>query len=189
MRMAGSRARLTARGLLAAAAVLSAAACGGGDGSDARDTLASPSASETNGEPSPSVTTGARTSEPGASTATAPASPTASPTASARALPTQSPVEATPSPPAAVATGVVRDASWAPVPNVMVGATSLDSPSKGVPELAVFSDSAGRYSWPAVLAPGTYELRAQTPDGPSVARVDVRAGVTATVDLRYRADD
>ncbi|MDP9432393.1 MAG: carboxypeptidase-like regulatory domain-containing protein [Actinomycetota bacterium] len=70
-----------------------------------------------------------------------------------------------------------------------MSASSLDTPSKGVPEPAVMSNSAGRYSWPAVLAPGTYELRAETPDGPSVARVEIRTGATTTADLYFRPDD
>lgn len=81
--------------------------------------------------------------------------------------------------------GVVRDASGAPVPGVMVRAVSLATPAQAVPELAVMSDAEGRYAWPAVLSPGPYELRAETPDGPAVARVQVRPEAGASVvDLR-----
>ena len=82
--------------------------------------------------------------------------------------------------------GVVRDASGDPVAGVMVSAVSLATPRQAVPELAVMSDRDGRYSWPAVLSPGPYELRAETPDGPAVARVQVRPDTSASVDLRAR---
>ncbi len=195
------RACLTARALVAAAVVLSAAACGGGGGSPGNeDTLGTPNASADSRTPStPSTpasttstgtgTTGTtatatgtrRTSEPGAPTATAPASPVQSPT--------DGPADKAETPTSVAATGVVRNASGAPVAGVTVSASSLDSPNKGVPELAVMSNSAGRYSWPAVLAPGTYELRAETPDGPSVASVEIRTGATTTADLYFRPDD
>ncbi len=193
------RACLTARALVAAAVVLSAAACGGGGGSPGNeDTLGTPNASADSRTPSTpastSTSTGTtgttaiatatgtrRTNEPGAPTATAPASPVQSPT--------DGPADKAETPTSVAATGVVRNASGGPVAGVTVSASSLDTPTKGVPELAVMSNSAGRYSWPAVLAPGTYELRAETPDGPSVARVEIRTGATTTADLYFRPDD
>lgn len=85
-----------------------------------------------------------------------------------------------------VATGVVHDGSGAPVGGVLVAAASLDVPAQAVPELAVVSDAAGRYAWPAVLAPGRYALRAETADGPAVAELTVSPGTVVPLDLHVR---
>lgn len=51
--------------------------------------------------------------------------------------------------------GRVTSASGAPMANVFVQASSIDGP-RAIPDIAVFTDPEGRYSWK--LSPGTYEL-------------------------------
>jgi hypothetical protein len=98
------------------------------------------------------------------------------------------PVVTAPSPlpataPASAASGVVRDAAGRPVAGVLVAAVGDAGP---VPDLAVVTDAEGRYTWPAVLAPGSYELRAQTADGPATGTAVVAPGASAQVDLEVR---
>jgi hypothetical protein len=50
----------------------------------------------------------------------------------------------------------VRTASGKPVTGVVVLAQSLDKPSPAIPDIAITTDSAGRYLW--LLRPGKYEL-------------------------------
>jgi hypothetical protein len=51
--------------------------------------------------------------------------------------------------------GRVTSASGAPIANVFVQAHSISGP-RAIPDIAVFTDSAGHYFWK--LDPGTYEL-------------------------------
>jgi hypothetical protein len=82
--------------------------------------------------------------------------------------------------------GIVRDPAGRPVAGALVTATSLDRPPRPVPELAVFTDPAGRYDWPS-LAPGRYEMRVTTTAGTGTAAATVTPAATATANLRLRA--
>ena len=83
--------------------------------------------------------------------------------------------------------GTVRAPDGAPVPGVLVAATSIDSPARAVPELAVMTDAAGTYEWP--LQPGRYRLEA-TVAGVGAASAEVTVAITEgrgpTVDLPLR---
>jgi hypothetical protein len=86
--------------------------------------------------------------------------------------------------------GVVRAPDGHPVPGVLVAATSIDVPSRAVPELAVVTDAAGAYEWP--LQPGRYRLEATVAGvGSASAEVAVTDVLTEgrgpTVDLQLRA--
>lgn len=61
-------------------------------------------------------------------------------------------------------------------------ATSLDRPSKPVPDIAILTDAEGVFSWP--LRAGTYRLAAVTDGRPiATAVVTVEAGEVTRVDL------
>jgi hypothetical protein len=61
--------------------------------------------------------------------------------------------------------GIVRDPAGRPVAGALVTATSLDRPPRPVPELAVFTDPAGRYDWPS-LAPAGTKCASRPPPAP-----------------------
>lgn len=69
-----------------------------------------------------------------------------------------------------------------PVAGAMISATSLDRPSKPVPDIAILTDAEGVFAWP--LRAGTYRLAAVT-DGRSIATavVTVEPGEVTRVDL------
>ena len=58
-----------------------------------------------------------------------------------------------------VVEGVVEDAAGRPVRGALVVPRPADARTPAVPEIAVHSDSRGRFSWP--LRPGAYEMVAQ----------------------------
>ncbi len=104
-----------------------------------------------------------------------------------------SPAAATPAPPAARAsqppyavTGVVRDTEGRPVPGANVALASLDQPANAVPEIAVRTDGAGRYQWPASVPPGRYRVQATTSAGTASADVDLPATGRVRADLTLR---
>jgi hypothetical protein len=53
-------------------------------------------------------------------------------------------------------TGLVSDESGQPVARALVQPRSLEANSPAIPEIAVFSDGSGQYSWR--LSPGRYEV-------------------------------
>jgi hypothetical protein len=55
--------------------------------------------------------------------------------------------------------GTVADAAGRPVQGALVVPRPADDRTPAVPEIAVHTDSDGRFSWP--LPPGAYELVAQ----------------------------
>ena len=81
--------------------------------------------------------------------------------------------------------GKVTDEAGRPVTAALVTPTSLDTPSKAIPEVAVFTDDEGAYSW--VLPAGRYRITV-TADGYHEAsgETDVPAGGRATLDLQLR---
>ncbi|HEY5840792.1 MAG TPA: carboxypeptidase-like regulatory domain-containing protein [Mycobacterium sp.] len=81
--------------------------------------------------------------------------------------------------------GNVSDQEGKPVTGALVTPTSLDTPSKAIPEVAVFTNDEGRYSW--VLPAGRYRITV-TADGYQEASVEtlVPEGGTATLDLQLR---
>jgi protocatechuate 3,4-dioxygenase beta subunit len=107
----------------------------------------------------------------------APASPSAA---------TAAPPAARASQPAYAVTGVVRDTDGRPVPGTNVALTSLDRPANAVPEIAVLTDRAGRYQWPASVPPGRYQVHATTSAGTASAVVDLPAAGRVTADLTLR---
>lgn len=53
-------------------------------------------------------------------------------------------------------TGKVVDVQGRPVEGAMIEVKSLDASAPAIPEIAILSDSRGRYRWP--LPPGAYEI-------------------------------
>ena len=74
-------------------------------------------------------------------------------------------------------TGVVTSGAGRPVVGAAVLPKSLDEPSAPIPELAVTTDAAGRYSWR--LRPGRYELTVR--EGQSSATQPVCRGPRCTL--------
>ena len=81
--------------------------------------------------------------------------------------------------------GKVSDQDGKSVTGALVTPTSLDTPSKAIPEVAVFTNDEGRYSW--VLPAGRYRITV-TADGYLEASMetDVPEDGTATLDLQLR---
>ena len=81
--------------------------------------------------------------------------------------------------------GRVSDQQGIPVTGALVTPTSLDTPSKAIPEVAVFTNDEGRYSW--VLPAGRYRITV-TAGGYQEASMEteVPEGGTATLDLQLR---
>lgn len=81
--------------------------------------------------------------------------------------------------------GTVSDQEGKTVTGALVTPISLDTPSKAIPEVAVFTNDEGRYSW--VLPAGRYRITV-TADGYEEASVEteVPEGGTATLDLQLR---
>lgn len=81
--------------------------------------------------------------------------------------------------------GRVTSASGAPMANVFVQARSLDGP-RAIPELAVMTDSGGRYIWE--LSAGHYELTFMR-DGRELVRkrVVVRQNALTRLDVEVSA--
>lgn len=79
--------------------------------------------------------------------------------------------------------GKISDQEGHPVTGALVTPTSLDTPSKAIPEVAVITNDQGRYSW--VLPTGHYRMTV-TADGYRGASVDVEVPTsgTATLDLQ-----
>jgi hypothetical protein len=94
--------------------------------------------------------------------------------------------DADPSPPAATLQegvgGRVTSAFGAPIANVFVQARSISGP-RAVPDIAVYTDSAGHYSWK--LDPGVYELTFMQ-DGRELVRkrVVVRPNELTRLDIK-----
>lgn len=81
--------------------------------------------------------------------------------------------------------GKVSDEQGKPVTGALVTPTSLDTPSRAIPEVAVFTNEEGRYSW--VLPAGRYRITV-TADGyqEASAETEVPGAGTATLDLQLR---
>ena len=81
--------------------------------------------------------------------------------------------------------GKVTDEDGTPVTGALVTPTSLDAPSKPIPEVAVFTNDEGLYSW--VLPAGRYRITV-TADGYNEAsgETEVPEGGTAKLDLQLR---
>ncbi|WP_420121356.1 carboxypeptidase-like regulatory domain-containing protein [Nakamurella sp.] len=79
--------------------------------------------------------------------------------------------------------GAVTDQDGRPVTGALVTPTSLDTPSTAIPEVAVFTDDQGRYSW--VLPMGRYRLTV-TANGYQQRSVEISVPETgsATADLQ-----
>jgi len=79
--------------------------------------------------------------------------------------------------------GMVSDQQGNPVTGALVTPTSLDTPSKAIPEVAVFTNTEGRFSW--VLPAGRYRITVKA-DGyqEASAETEVPENGTATVDLK-----
>lgn len=78
--------------------------------------------------------------------------------------------------------GKVVDQEGNPVPGALVTPTSLDMPARAVPEVAVFTNDQGRYSW--VLPVGRYRITV-TANGQEVSgETEVPESGTATLDLQ-----
>lgn len=58
-----------------------------------------------------------------------------------------------------------------PIAGAMIQATSLDSPAKPVPEIAILTNADGHFTWP--LRPGSYRLAAVV-EGRELAEATVR---------------
>lgn len=163
------RARTSKAALVAVAVVLALVACGGGNGGVATDDTAEPAGAgaEPSGggdvTPDPGMGTPRPTGSDGA--VSSDAAPSGSVTTQTRGV-----------------AGTVSDQEG-PVAGALVTPTSLDTPSQAVPEVAVFSDSEGRYSW--VLPAGRYRITV-TADGYQEASVEaeVPARGTTTLDVR-----
>lgn len=81
-----------------------------------------------------------------------------------------------------VVEGVVRTASGAALPGVLVVPVSLDHPAIAIPELAVVTDARGSYRWD--LPGGRYEVRAvQAGAVVGTVEVEVARGRTAGGDI------
>lgn len=80
--------------------------------------------------------------------------------------------------------GVVTTSVGQPVVGAAVRPRSLDVPSPPIPELAVSSDSTGRYRWR--LWPGRYELAVSEGDSAVEQSVTVTAGQTTTLNIVLR---
>ncbi len=75
-----------------------------------------------------------------------------------------------------------------PLAGASVVPVSLDDPSPPIPEIAITSESDGRYSWP--LRPGRYEIRVTVKGYESAAaRVTVDPGQVATLDFTLTAEE
>lgn len=88
------------------------------------------------------------------------------------------PVSGAGSPPAAVVSrvdGTVLDGAGRPVRGALVVPRPVGAGTPGVPEIAIVSDAAGRFTWS--LLPGSYELVAQLGERRS-APVAVTVAVT-----------
>lgn len=69
-----------------------------------------------------------------------------------------------------------------PVAGAVISATSLDRPSKPVPDIAILTDAEGVFAWP--LRVGTYRLAAVTDGRPiATAVVKVEPGEVACVEF------
>jgi len=79
--------------------------------------------------------------------------------------------------------GHIAFANGKPATQVFVQARSLDRPAPAIPDIGIFTDGAGNYSWP--LPPGRFELtfihqerklgtRKVTVERSGVTRLDVR---------------
>ena len=79
--------------------------------------------------------------------------------------------------------GMVSDQQGNPVTGALVTPTSLDTPSKAIPEVAVFTNAEGRFGW--VLPAGRYRITVKA-DGyqEASAETEVPENGTATVDLK-----
>lgn len=78
--------------------------------------------------------------------------------------------------------GTVSHEEGEPVAGALVTPSSLDTPASAIPEVAVFTNDDGRYTW--VLPPGRYRITV-TADGylEASAEAEVPAGGTATLDV------
>lgn len=77
-------------------------------------------------------------------------------------------------------TGTVTRADGTPVAGAFIAATSLDQPTPPIPEIAILTNEAGRFTWP--LQPGRYRLTALV-DGEEIgtATAAVTAGALSEV--------
>ncbi len=68
-------------------------------------------------------------------------------------------------------TGTVTRADGTPIAGAFIAATSLDRPSPPIPEIAILTNEAGRFTWP--LRPGRYRVTALV-DGAEVGSANTQ---------------
>jgi hypothetical protein len=85
------------------------------------------------------------------------------------------------------AAGRVSVSGVLPVRGALVQARSTDSPPRRIPDIAILTDTDGRYAWP--LLPGGYELSVSV-EGCERAdrRVRVEPGRVATADFNLQCE-
>lgn len=83
------------------------------------------------------------------------------------------------------AVGRITTLDGQPVEGAFVQARSLGKSGAPVPDIAILSDSRGRYAWP--LLPGSFELSVSA-DGhqPAKGRVTVKPGAVVTLDFSLK---
>jgi len=116
---------------------------------------------------------GAPAGEPAGATGTAFAVTDKEPTSTAEATPVST------APPRPTITGLVRDANGEGLVDVTV---ALVEGSVPVPNMAVFTDAEGRYSW--TVRPGTYTVEAYR-DGYAAKRSEVTVGEGETAEVDF----
>jgi hypothetical protein len=81
--------------------------------------------------------------------------------------------------------GKITDSDGRPVAGASVQPESLDEPSTPIPEIAIVSESDGRYAWR--LAPGTYEISVSAEGYRGIAKkATVKAGQQVTLDFKLK---
>lgn len=77
-------------------------------------------------------------------------------------------------------TGTVTRPDGTPVAGAFIAATPLDRPAPPIPEIAILTNEAGRFTWP--LRPGRYRLTAMHEgDEVGAATAEVTAGALSEV--------
>ena len=84
--------------------------------------------------------------------------------------------------------GQVTTSDGRPVKGAFVQPRSLGDPSPRIPEIAILTDTEGRYTWP--LFPGTYEISVSA-EGyrREVKQVAVETGQVVSVDFTLQCED
>jgi hypothetical protein len=94
----------------------------------------------------------------------------------------------TPPPPRSSAEGVtgeIKDDSGRALDGAMIIPKSLEANGPPIPEIAILSDTTGRYRWP--LRPGNYDVTVRADGYQDVTRrVTVSAGAVETLDFVLR---